>query len=190
MSFTPDEVALSAGAARAILAPSLGGRVLRAQLLAPGAAAVEILHPCRPEGAGLLPWPKGGIYPLIPYSGRIASASCTTRSGMSRSRPVAADALAASEITLFRSEWEGELWLHHRGGGALRLVSGQGLRHLVVHRPAGAPYVCIEPVSHVADGFNLHRRGIAGTGTRILQPGQSMHGRTSILHTIEFAPTI
>ncbi len=34
------------------------------------------------------------------------------------------------------------------------------LDHLILHRPATGGYLCIEPVSHVADGFNLAARGV------------------------------
>jgi aldose 1-epimerase len=52
--------------------------------------------------------------------------------------------------------------------------------HLVVHRPDPPHYLCLEPVSHVANGFNLADAGVAGTGTRMLAPGESMGGQIRI----------
>jgi len=78
---------------------------------------------------------------------------------------------AAGEITLFHPQWAGPVRM-----GKLRLHATGALTQLVLHRPAGAPYVCVEPVSHVPDGFNLAARGREGTGTRVLAPGQVLQG--------------
>jgi aldose 1-epimerase len=48
--------------------------------------------------------------------------------------------------------------------------------HLVVYVPPGQDFFCVEPVSHVNDGFNLLDRGVAGTGVRILEPGERLAG--------------
>jgi len=48
--------------------------------------------------------------------------------------------------------------------------------HLVIYVPPGQDFFCVEPVSHVNDGFNLAARGIAGTGVQILAPGASVRG--------------
>ena len=50
------------------------------------------------------------------------------------------------------------------------------LTNLVLHVPVGAPYACIEPVTHVADAFNLAAAGVEGTGARVLQPGETLAG--------------
>ncbi len=50
-------------------------------------------------------------------------------------------------------------------------------QHLVVYRPDNLAYLCLEPVSHVADGFNQAARGVQDTGTRWLAPGESLSGR-------------
>jgi aldose 1-epimerase len=44
----------------------------------------------------------------------------------------------------------------------------------------GRPFIAIEPVSHVVDAFNLHERGSADTGTRILAPGENLAGSMTI----------
>ncbi len=64
--------------------------------------------------------------------------------------------------------------------GDVLSITQQGLPHLVVHRPAQPVYLCLEPVSHVANGFNLAARGQAGTGTMQLAQGQSMHSELTM----------
>lgn len=86
-------------------------------------------------------------------------------------RIVTPSMFAAGEVTLFHPRWAGPAEM-----GKLRLQGAGALTQLVLHRPAGAPYVCVEPVSHVPDGFNLSARGHGGTGTRVLAPGQALEG--------------
>ena len=57
-----------------------------------------------------------------------------------------------------------------------RIVADPVFNHLVVHRPDNLAYLCLEPVSHVADAFNLAERGVANTGARLLAPGEKMGG--------------
>mgnify|MGYP001073669391 CR=1 FL=1 len=52
--------------------------------------------------------------------------------------------------------------------------AGAPLDHLVFHVPAGGRYLCLEPVSHVADAFNLAASGKAGTGARVLRAGEAI----------------
>ncbi|MEI6761786.1 MAG: hypothetical protein WCO22_15190 [Betaproteobacteria bacterium] len=47
-------------------------------------------------------------------------------------------------------------------------------------QPPQPLYLCLEPVSHVADGFNLAARGVPGTGTVQLRHGEVLQGRLSI----------
>jgi aldose 1-epimerase len=71
-------------------------------------------------------------------------------------------------------------WTHvdvDRGDRAgLRLTADKILSHLVIHHVQGGGYVCIEPVSHLADGFNLAANGLEGTGIQVLEPGQALTG--------------
>lgn len=67
-------------------------------------------------------------------------------------------------------------------GRALVIEAEEPLRHLVVYVPQGADFFCIEPVSHVADGFNLMSQGARDTGVRVLQPGETLRG------TVRFRP--
>ena len=48
--------------------------------------------------------------------------------------------------------------------------------HLVIYIPPRQGFFCVEPVSHVNDGFNLAARGVARTGVRVLAPGESLRG--------------
>ena len=54
------------------------------------------------------------------------------------------------------------------------------LTHLVAYVPRGAPYLCVEPVSHVANGFNLAAAGVEDTGTHVLEPGATLDARASL----------
>jgi aldose 1-epimerase len=84
--------------------------------------------------------------------------------------------LDAQGTTLYFGEWNGSCAFETGTGVSVRLSADPALSHLVLHRPAGIDYICIEPVSHVADGFNLAARGIANTGTRSLDPGDILSG--------------
>ncbi|MBI3507116.1 MAG: aldose 1-epimerase [Proteobacteria bacterium] len=82
--------------------------------------------------------------------------------------------------TLYYGGWSGVCAFETGTGVSVRLSADPVLSHLVLHRPAGIDYICIEPVSHVADGFNLAARGIAGTGTHSLDPGDSLSGTVTM----------
>jgi aldose 1-epimerase len=84
--------------------------------------------------------------------------------------------LPAGGLTHYAGGWDGiaEIGLPH--GARLHMQAEGTLRHLVVHRPDNLAYLCVEPVSHVADGFNLAARGVPGTGTQWLAPGQALSG--------------
>ncbi len=62
-------------------------------------------------------------------------------------------------------------WPEHRA--ALTLTASQKLDHVVLFTPAGEDFLCIEPVSHATDAFNMAAVGIANNGVRVLSPGQS-----------------
>jgi aldose 1-epimerase len=55
---------------------------------------------------------------------------------------------------------------------------------LVVYSPAGSDFVCLEPVTHVNDGFNAFAAGAIDTGVRTLQPGEEMSLRTVLSVTV------
>lgn len=290
-------VQLQAGAARARLVPAAGGRVSALQLQAPDGRPVDVLHPYPEDFCDPVRWAKGGIYPLLPYSNRIAHARVRVQgedvrlqahpdalphtlhgtahlqpwtleqhdvaravlvldaapslawpwhytgrleitlspaalrmriairnAGMGvmpagiglhpyfRHDPRAllqlrattgwastpdflathARALAADEVfeparelppgglTQYLGGWDGLAELGLPRGARLRIQAGPVFQHLVVHRPDNLAYLCLEPVSHVADGFNLAARGVAGTGTRLLAPGETLAGEMQL----------
>jgi len=45
--------------------------------------------------------------------------------------------------------------------------------HVVVYVPPGRDFLAIEPVTHMTDAFNRAARGLDGTGTRTLAPGEA-----------------
>lgn len=68
----------------------------------------------------------------------------------------------------------------------LRMTCSAELGHIVIYTPTapdGSPdaFVCIEPVTMVNDGFNLMDRGQSGTGVRVLEPGETLRTRTTLL---------
>lgn len=89
-------------------------------------------------------------------------------------------ALPPGTLTDYLSEWDGALDLDLPQGDVLRLRTAAPLSHLVVHRPPQPLYLCLEPVSHVADGFNLAARGVAGTGTVLLPTGGLLSAQMSL----------
>ncbi len=312
-------VQLQSGEAVARLLPSAGGRISALRLVRPGGGAVDVLHPYPEDFFDPLRWAKGGIYPLLPYSNRIANATVRVggeavalaahpdaaphtlhgnahaqawqllsapspgftsapegvqenlgaarrflvnndassavlaldsapgpawpwrywarmrlelapdelvirlemrnadtrvmpaglglhpyfrhqppgRVGYSATtvwpptleflpgapRPLQADEnysparqLPEGGLTHYVGGWEGEALIDLPDGARLRMTADAVFNHLVVHRPDNLAYLCLEPVSHVADGFNLAARGVSGTGARLLAPGESMGG--------------
>ena len=67
-------ITLNAGGASARLLPHAGGRVSALSLVRGNGEAVDVLHPYPEDFFDPIHWAKGGIYPLIPYSNRIANA--------------------------------------------------------------------------------------------------------------------
>lgn len=71
--------------------------------------------------------------------------------------------------------WDGRAELHWPETDLTLVVEATPpLRHLVIYVPPGQDFFCMEPVSHVNDGFNLLERGVADTGVRVLAPGESL----------------
>ncbi|MHA7814078.1 MAG: aldose epimerase family protein [Phycisphaerales bacterium] len=71
-------------------------------------------------------------------------------------------------------------------GVRMTMSCSEQLGHVVVYTPReqdGSPneFVCIEPVTMVNDGFNLHDHGQAHTGVRVLAPGETLRTRTSLV---------
>ena len=71
--------------------------------------------------------------------------------------------------------WSGTARVEWPGVG-VTIEADPTFRHLVLYVPPGQDYFCLEPVSHVADGFNMLARGVQGTGVRVLGPGERLAG--------------
>jgi aldose 1-epimerase len=74
--------------------------------------------------------------------------------------------------TEYLSGWSGTATIERGDGVTVTLSASPELDHVVFHVPPGGLYACIEPVSHVADAFNLAPAGHEGTGLRVLAPGE------------------
>jgi len=66
------------------------------------------------------------------------------------------------------------LEISHESGVRVRVTGDSAIGHLVVHYPAGGQYLCVEPTTHVTNGFNLAEGGCPGTGLRVLEPGGTL----------------
>lgn len=296
MAVLRGDVVLQAGPARAVLRPAAGGRVCSLDLARADGSTAAVLYPYTAPGVDAVNWAKGGIYPLVPYSNRIAGSLMHTADGPAALPPhpngaphtlhghahglpwtVTAHTATSATLTLdspacpawpwhlqaemqlqlapdalrltlevrnlsartlpFGMGWHpyfrhlpsarlrytaSEVWpttsdylaqppraltaaeefsqpralrdgtmTDYLGGctgpldlelpeGDVLSITPQGLPHLVVHRPAQPVYLCIEPVSHVANGFNLAAQGQTGTGTVQLAPGESMRSEMTL----------
>ena len=79
---------------------------------------------------------------------------------------------SAEGCDTYLSQWEGRATLHWDDGRELALRADPAFAHLVVYTAPGADFLCVEPVSNVADAFNLAAAGDARTGMRVLAPGE------------------
>jgi len=86
--------------------------------------------------------------------------------------------------TAFLARWDGVCELAWDAGPGLRIETD--LDQVVLHAPQGQ-YLCVEPVSHVCDGFNLAASGAADTGLQVLSPGQSIRAHIGLYWTPELA---
>lgn len=71
----------------------------------------------------------------------------------------------------YQSRWDGRVRVDYPQG---RLELHSDLTHLVAFAPAGSSYLCLEPVSHLADAFNRPRAEWAEVGTHQLAPGEAL----------------
>lgn len=63
-----------------------------------------------------------------------------------------------------------------KAGVRLSITADPVFRHVVVFVPPGRDYLCVEPVSHVANAVNLADAGREDTGLEILNPGETLSG--------------
>jgi aldose 1-epimerase len=76
--------------------------------------------------------------------------------------------------------WAGTAEISWRDGSGLRIEAEPPLGFLVVFTPPGADFLCVEPVSHMADAFNRAAAGDPDTGMAVLQPGETLSARVRL----------
>ena len=62
----------------------------------------------------------------------------------------------------------------------IRVTAESPLDCLVVYTPPGRDFLCVEPVSHVTDAFNLAASGRADTGMQLLEPGEALRAMVTL----------
>ncbi|MFJ2426736.1 aldose 1-epimerase [Pseudomonas marginalis] len=91
----------------------------------------------------------------------------------SKHRSIVISEKISEELAIYGSEWNGELKVSYPEG-RLTLLTKAPLNHFVAFAPVNAPYVCLEPVSHLADAFNSPPSQWHDRGTHVLEPGESL----------------
>jgi aldose 1-epimerase len=73
------------------------------------------------------------------------------------------------------SGWAGRAALAQPDAGiVVELSAPPPATFLVVYVPQGGDFLAVEPVTHMTDAFNRAARGESGTGTRVLEPGETL----------------
>ncbi|KAF1049368.1 aldose epimerase family protein [Xylophilus sp.] len=134
-----------------------------------------------PAGIGLHPYLPGAMPLHIAYD---AAAAWPTDADFLALPTPPAEAIhthglggsdfAGRDCTVFHPRWQQRATVQGITGTAIDLRAEGALDQLIVHRPPDGPYVCLEPVSHMPDAFNLH--DVPGTGTRELRPQGRLAG--------------
>ncbi|MDR5783462.1 hypothetical protein QCE63_29030 [Caballeronia sp. LZ065] len=142
-----------------------------------------------------LPMPVGlGFHPYFTARAADVEASTLWRHegeiaiGVASEAPARQHTREMQGYTRYLSGWDGRATLHYAHGRTLTLVADDALSHVVVHCPAGAGYLCVEPVSHVSDGFNLAARGVDGTGVAVIEPGSEIRASLVMATGVTPAP--
>lgn len=78
---------------------------------------------------------------------------------------------SAEGCDTYLSQWAGRATLHWADGHELALHADPAFAHLVVYTAPGSDFLCVEPVTNVADAFNLAAAGESRTGMQVLEPG-------------------
>ena len=93
------------------------------------------------------------------------------------------DGQDVSQIVLDRcfEGWDGIAELSYTDGQRTRIEADGALTRLQIYDAWDYPYICIEPVSNANDGFNRMAKGVEGHGVHVLEPGQTLRGRMTIM---------
>lgn len=136
-----------------------------------------------PVGLGLHPYLAVGLGDRVRFRAGIEWSQDEVGCGVAPERRVAPlfdQPQGAAGMTRYFADWDGRATIDRAAGGRITLTADGALEQLVAHAPDGGAYLCIEPVSHVADAFNLAAQGVAGAGLRIAQPGETIRGSMTI----------
>lgn len=90
------------------------------------------------------------------------------------------DADDGEAVAHYQSGWDGQMQLDYPSG-SLSLKASEPLSHFVAFAPVASPYLCLEPVSHLADAFNQPPDSWAQTGTLELAPGQRLEASVDFI---------
>jgi aldose 1-epimerase len=142
--------------------------------------------------AGDGPMPAGiGLHPYFPRSASVTLAANLDHVWLADERKIPKEGmplpaawdfarglpLAPLDLDHCFGGWDGRAELRWPEADlALTIEAAPVFGHLVIYVPPGENFFCIEPVSHVNDGFNLFERGVKGTGVRVLMPGETLAG--------------
>ena len=148
-----------------------GGLLIELQLTNDGASAM-------PAGLGLHPYfaRRPGMRISVEAGLRWPLDEDYLPTGISHPLPEGLrfdSATTQQEMAHYLSQWSGCLQIDYPQG-SLRMTAGEVLSHFIVFAPGGAPYVCLEPVSHLADGFNREAEVWPEVGVRSLAPGATL----------------
>ncbi len=159
-------------------------------------------HQAMPAGCGMHPYLMRRLWNDL--DGAEVRCRCTGRYPAKNQLPVgpaaldalsrrlsAGGALPDEPIDAVFAGWDGRAEIHWPASGVrLRTDCSANLGHVVVYAPRAPaadgrdgplPWFAVEPVSQVNDGFNLHEQGQSGTGTVVLDPGQSLETRCEFI---------
>ncbi|MGF6093949.1 aldose 1-epimerase [Pseudomonas sp. 18175] len=99
-------------------------------------------------------------------------------SALALHEPLRLPADVAHEVAIYASRWDGRAQLDYPQGQLL-MQADHTLGHLVIFAPPGAPYLCLEPVSHLANAFNQWPE----QGTQVLEAGHTLSATFSLTWT-------
>jgi aldose 1-epimerase len=140
-------------------------------------AVTNLGNSSMPAGLGLHPYMQrhAGMHMELNLgrSWEIDEAYLPTGVAHSRYQSVVIGEDIKEELALYGSDWDGELKVSYPEG-QLTLQTQAPLTHFVAFAPLDAPYICLEPVSHLADAFNSPLSEWPAQGTQVLGPGETL----------------
>ncbi len=144
--------------------------LLQARSLRIGLQLTNVDRRAMPAGLGLHPYFRRmpGAQLQAVHQGRWEDSRVVPDSRFVVAEPVGSQSLDACYVG-----WSGTAHLHGQAL-AVAINASPPAGTLVVYAPESDDFVCIEPVTHINDGFNAAAAGAHDTGIRTLQPGESM----------------